>query len=145
MISNTNIFFVVENSLQLLRTAHQKNLEDADMEIENFKTELGTIILMKTMGEIKQMKSLSDPFEKTVHELNMTVKETLQKPDEGTYSLINSFFILTIHFFNSNISLLFSSLTLFLCLPSFYLFSYIVNLIRISYSGCWIQNLRIRM
>jgi len=145
MILNTNIFFVVENSLQLLRAAHQKNLEDAEMEIENLKMELGPSILKKTMGEIKQMKSLSDSVEKTVHELNMTVKETLQKPDEGIYSLINSFLILTIHFFNSNISLLFSSLTFFLSLLSIYLFSYIVNLIRISYSGCWIQNLRIRM
>ncbi|XP_070493359.1 borealin-like isoform X3 [Chironomus tepperi] len=72
-----------ENSLQSIRSAHQKNLQDAETEIENFKTELGPYILLKTMGEIKHMKSLSDSAEKTIHDLNMTVKDTIQKPDEA--------------------------------------------------------------
>ncbi|KAL7032766.1 hypothetical protein ACKWTF_007394 [Chironomus riparius] len=72
-----------ENSLQSIRSAHQKNLQDAETEFENFKTELGSNLLMKTLGEIKQMKSLFDSAEKTIHELNMTVKDTTQRPDEG--------------------------------------------------------------
>lgn len=61
---------------------------------------------MKTIGEVKCMKSLSDSADKTIHDLNMTVKDTIQKPDEGTYLLLNYFIFYFISFFISNISIL---------------------------------------
>lgn len=62
---------------------------------------------MKTIGEVKCMKSLSDSADKTIHDLNMTVKDTIQKPDEGTYLFLNYFIFYFIYsFFISNISIL---------------------------------------
>jgi hypothetical protein len=46
--------------------------------------QLGDRILQATMGELKKMNSLNEVgHDKTVHDLNATVKDTLKKVDEG--------------------------------------------------------------
>ncbi|KAG5682190.1 hypothetical protein PVAND_011558 [Polypedilum vanderplanki] len=73
-----------DSNLQTMRRLHQKNLEDADNIIEGFKMELGNRILSLTMGDLKKMNSLNEiGLDKTVNNLNATIKETLKKVDEG--------------------------------------------------------------
>jgi hypothetical protein len=65
----------------------QQNLDDAEMEMENFKKQLGVRILKLTMSELRKMETYDDDVEtaveQTMNDLNMTVKETVHKADEG--------------------------------------------------------------
>lgn len=73
-----------ESSLQKLRNAHIKNLENVDTEIEALMRDLGPNLLKITMGDLKKMLSLEEATkDKTVCDFNLTMKEALEKPDEG--------------------------------------------------------------
>lgn len=77
--------FSVDNALQALRNAHQKNLEDVDKEIDSLKSEIPEILQM-TMGELKKASSLApekNNVNKTMTDFNMTLKEMQHKSDEG--------------------------------------------------------------
>lgn len=70
---------------------HKQILEDADTEMENFKKSLPARILKLTMGELKKLSSYDDvesAVQQTMCDLNMTVKETIQKADEGIFSVV---------------------------------------------------------
>lgn len=78
--------FSDEQGLHHIRTMHKQILEDADMEIESFKKGLPPRVVKLTMGELKKLKSYDDidaAVLQTMSDLNLTVKETIQKADEG--------------------------------------------------------------
>lgn len=77
-----------EQALQQIRSMHKQILEDADTEIENFKKSLPPHVLKLTMGELKNLETYDDvdaAVQQTMNALNMTVKDTMQKVDEGIY------------------------------------------------------------
>jgi hypothetical protein len=111
-----------EQALQQIRSMHKQILEDADMEIENFKKSLPPRVLKLTFGELKKLQSYDDvdaAIQQTMNDLNMTVKETIQKADEGISELMLYLFMwyIGLHFCLSSISL---TLIFHLFLISFY-------------------------
>lgn len=71
------------------------------MEIENFKKSLPPRVLKLTFGELKRLQSYEDvdaAVQQTMNDLNMTVKETIQKADEGTITLYIIYFCVVLRF-----------------------------------------------
>jgi hypothetical protein len=104
----------VENSIQNIRRIHQTNLSDVDTLVESFRIELGERVLRLTMGDLKKMANLNDfGTDKTVQELNNTVKDTMKKVDEGLCTLSSlyacvvsyTYFISLVHWSSSVLSI----------------------------------------
>lgn len=76
-----------------MRNMHKQILEDADMVIENFKKSLPSRVLKLTMSDLKNLNNYGDidaDVQQTMNDLNMTVKETIQKADEGNFGVISN-------------------------------------------------------
>lgn len=76
-------------------------LEDADMELEGFKKSLPPRILLLLMSELKKLDNYDDidaAVQQTMNDLNMTVKDTVQKVDEGILRLKFLCVVLGSHF-----------------------------------------------
>lgn len=79
---------------------YQQELDDADVLMENFKKNLGPSILEMTMGELSKYQLYDDieiTLQQNINDMNMTIKETLkenlQKCDDGKYILIKNLFM----------------------------------------------------
>lgn len=73
-----------ENSLHSMRKQHQDSLDDVDALVDGFKRELGEQVLKLTIGDLKRLKSLNEVGQnKTINDLNATVKDKLKGADEG--------------------------------------------------------------
>jgi hypothetical protein len=78
--------------IQKLVHQQQQTVDDFETEIEDYKTELGPRVLKMTMGDLRLSIDFNDlaKLDKTMNKLNQTVKDTMQKADEGNLILINN-------------------------------------------------------
>lgn len=89
-------FSIVENSIQKMQSKLAKDLRTLDSSLEKIKKEIPQNVLKMTMKEASQLKVLIEAnVDENRQNLNVTVKETMSKADEGKF--IN-FILLMLHY-----------------------------------------------
>lgn len=78
-----------ENSLQMLQSEHNKSLREIDAKFEELLGMIPPHVLQMKIGEVKNMKSFNEVLiDEKMTNLNVTVKETVTKGDEGMEALL---------------------------------------------------------
>lgn len=73
-----------ENSIQMLQSEHNKSLREIDAKFEELLGMIPPHVLHMKIGEVKEMKSFNEVLiDEKMSNLNVTVKETVTKGDEG--------------------------------------------------------------
>lgn len=105
-----------ENSLQMLQSEHNKALREIDAKFEELLEMIPPHVRQMKIGEVRKMKNFNEVLiDEKMSNLNVTVKETVTKGDEGM-----KLFLLLVHWcsfqlFNTscmNILILFTHPTL---------------------------------
>ena len=83
----------VENSIAMLQSEHNKGMRDFDLKIEEIKQSIPVHILSMKLCDVLNLKSFNDNcIEEMMTNLNVTIKETVQKADEGKIFFLFSVF-----------------------------------------------------
>jgi hypothetical protein len=76
----------VENSLGKLQSEHNKGIREVDSKIAELKASIPPRILSMKLCDVFKLKDFTDVcIEEKMTNLNVTVKETVQKADEGKF------------------------------------------------------------
>lgn len=99
------IFFILaENLIQMLQSEHNKEMREVDSKFEELKNRIPPHILKMKMGDVMMMTDFNELLiDEKMNSLNMTVKETVMKADEGKCDSIYfmSMFVVGAHFGSS--------------------------------------------
>lgn len=82
---------LADNSIQLLKSELAKAIREIDAEFENIKRSIPPHVLCMKMKDVRKLKDLNEKLieEKIIEEkmtnLNVTVKETVNKADDGEF------------------------------------------------------------
>lgn len=86
------MLITVENSLATLQSEHNKALREIDSKIDELKRSVPAHILSMKLCDVFKLEDFTDvAVEEKVTNLNVTVKETIQKADEGESTFISVF------------------------------------------------------
>lgn len=92
-IYQDSVFLPVENSIAALHSEHNKSLREIDSKIDELKRSVPAHILSMKLCDVFKLKDFSDMcVEEKMTNLNVTVKETVQKADEGELKFISLVF-----------------------------------------------------
>lgn len=81
---------LVENSIQMLTSEHNKGMREIDSTFENIQRSIPAHILTMKFREVKKMKNFDDILvEEKMSNLDATMRETRQKADEGEFNWFN--------------------------------------------------------
>ena len=84
----------------MLQSEHNKGMRDFDSKIEEIKKPISERILCMKLCDVLNLKSFSDNcIEEKITNLNVTIKETVQKADEGKIFLLLSVFLVSLSSF----------------------------------------------
>lgn len=85
------IFTIIpaENSFQMLQSQHNRSLRDIDDKFEEFKTSFPSRILSMKIKDVMKLTDVNDIIiDEKMSNLNVTVKESAQKADEGKFAML---------------------------------------------------------
>jgi predicted transcriptional regulator len=96
-----------ESLIQMLKSELSKSLRQIEMKFKEIKKQIPPSILKMKVSEVRLLNDLSDEIliEEKMTNLNVTIKETVQKVDEGKSKLSN-FGALGLHLMFSHLSII---------------------------------------
>lgn len=88
--SSSRVLITVENSIATLQSEHNKALREIDSKVDELKRSIPAHILSMKLCDVFKLEDFTDvAVEERITNLNVTVKETIQRADEGKSRFIS--------------------------------------------------------